>query len=61
MASQSHTDDKAMEQLLTIRDSGATNMMDRPRVQQLALERDMLALVAVADDPESYMALLMSV
>jgi len=61
MASNSHTDDKAMEQLLTIRDSGATNMMDRPRVQQLALERDMLALVAVADDPESYMALLMSV
>ena len=50
-----------MEQLLTIRDSGATNMMDRPRVQQLALERDMLALVAVADDPESYMVLLMSV
>ena len=50
-----------MEQLLTIRDSGATNMMDRQRVQQLALERDMYALVAVADEPESYMALLMSV
>jgi len=61
MASQSHTDDEAMEQLLTIRDSGATNMMDRQRVQQLALERDMYALVAVADEPESYMALLMSV
>ena len=61
MATQSHADDEAMEQLLTIRDSGITNMMDRQRVQQLALERDMYALVAVADDPEAYMALLMSV
>jgi len=61
MATQSHADDDAMEQLLTIRDSGITNMMDRPRVQQLALERDMYALLAVADDPEAYMALLMSV
>lgn len=61
MATQSHADDKAMEQLLTIRDSGITNMMDRQRVQQLAIERDMYALIAVADDPEAYMALLMRV
>jgi hypothetical protein len=50
-----------MEQFLTIRDSGITNMMDRQRVQQLAIERDMYALIAVADDPKAYMALLMRV
>jgi hypothetical protein len=61
MATQSHADDKAMEQFLTIRDSGITNMMDRQRVQQLAIERDMYALIAVADDPKAYMALLMRV
>jgi hypothetical protein len=43
-----------------IRDSGATNMMDRGRVEQIALQNEMYDLAAVCADADEYMKLLMS-
>jgi len=43
-----------------IRDSGKTNMMDRARVEQIALQNEMYDLAAVCGDPADYMKLLMS-
>ena len=43
-----------------IRDSGVTNMMDRPRVEQIALQNEMYDLAAVCGDRSEYMKLLMS-
>ena len=43
-----------------IRDSGATNMMDRKRVQKIALDNEMYDLADVCESADDYMALLMS-
>jgi len=43
-----------------IRDSGATNMMHRQRVEQIALQNEMYDLAAVCADADDYMKLIMS-
>ena len=53
-------DDVALEQLLMIRDSGATNMFDFHTVQRLAYENDLFELVTWMEEHKSeYGALIM--
>jgi hypothetical protein len=42
--------DKIREQIMAIRDSGATNMMDATRVQRLAFEQDFHELVIFIEE-----------
>ena len=42
--------DKIREQILTIRDTGLTNMLDIPMVQRLAYEREFYELVCWIED-----------
>lgn len=42
--------DKIREQIMAIRDSGATNMMDATRVQRLAFEQDLHELVIFIEE-----------
>ena len=43
-----------------LRDSGATNMMHRQRVEQIAFPPEMYDLSSVCADADDYMKLLMS-
>ncbi len=42
--------DKIRDQIMAIRDSGATNMMDAAHVQRLAFEQDLHELVIFIED-----------
>jgi len=42
--------DKIRDQIMAIRDSGATNMMDATRVQRLAFEQDFHELVIFIEE-----------
>ena len=42
--------DKIRDQIMTIRDSGATNMMDATRVQRLAFEQEYHELVIFIEE-----------
>jgi hypothetical protein len=42
--------EKIKEQIMAIRDSGATNMMDTTRVQRLAFEQDFHELVIFLEE-----------
>lgn len=42
--------DKIRDQIMAIRDSGATNMMDAARVQRLAFEQDLHELVIFIEE-----------
>ena len=46
-------DEKVKEQILTIRDTGLTNMFDINMVQRLAYERDFFELVTFLEDHSS--------
>lgn len=49
------------EQILAIRDSGETNMLDHHAVQRLANERDFFELVCfIEDQPKQYFKFIMS-
>jgi len=50
----------AKEQFITIRDTGATNMLNRTAVQVLAAEYGFDELVVYADEAESYMEIINS-
>jgi hypothetical protein len=52
--------DAAIEQFITIRDTGATNMLNRTAVQHLAAEYGFDELVVYADDATSYMEIINS-
>ena len=43
-------DEKVKDQILAIRDTGLTNMVDLPVVQRLAYERDFYELVCWLED-----------
>lgn len=43
-------DDKVKEQILTIRNTGLTNMFDIPMVQRLAYEQGLYELVCYLED-----------
>jgi len=60
MAATNAVNETAVEQLIQIRDSGATNMMDMCMVQHLANERGMYELVVAIEDADrhGYMDLL---
>ena len=42
--------DKIRDQIMAIRDSGATNMMDAARVQRLAFDQDLHELVIFIEE-----------
>ena len=49
------------EQILAIRDSGETNMLDRRAVQRLAHQRDFFELVCfIEDQPSQYSKFIVS-
>lgn len=50
MSDKVKIDQEALEQLLEIRDSGATNMFDFNTVQRLAYEQDFYELVTWMDE-----------
>ena len=53
-------DPKVKEQILSIRDTGLTNMFDLPMVQRLAYERGYFELVLyLADHRDEYALLLL--
>jgi hypothetical protein len=53
--------DKILEQILAIRDSGKTNMLDTTMVQRLAFDNDYYALVnLIEDDKKSYTTFIFS-
>lgn len=54
-------DEKVKEQILAIRDTGRTNMLDTPMVQRLAFERDFYDLVIyIEDHPKEYAHFIMT-
>jgi hypothetical protein len=54
-------DDTIFEQLMEIRDSGETNMLDLNGVQRLAYERDFFELVNfIEDEPKAYWNFIMT-
>ena len=53
--------EKIKEQILAIRDSGETNMLDIRTVQRIAYERDFYELVLfIEDEPKSYVHFIMT-
>lgn len=48
----------AREQFITIRDTGAVNMLNRTGVQSLAAEYGFDELMVYADDPTTYMEII---
>ena len=52
--------DAAREQFITVRDTGRTNMLNRPVVQSIAAECGFDALVFYADSPDTYMEIIES-
>lgn len=54
-------DEKVKEQILTIRDSGLTNMFDVNTVQRLAFERDFYELVNfIEEDKKAYIHFILT-
>lgn len=52
--------DKIRQQIMAIRDSGATNMMDAARVQRLAFEQDLHELVIfIEEQPGEYIRFIL--
>ena len=53
--------DKIREQILAIRDTGLTNMLDIPMVQRLAYEREFYELVCwIEDHKKAYWHFIMT-
>ncbi len=53
--------DTVREQILSIRETGITNMFDLPAVQRLAYERDFFDLVVYLEGhPEEYVHFIMT-
>ncbi len=53
--------EKVKEQILTIRDTGLTNMFDLPVVQRLAYERDFFDLVIYLEEhPKEYVHFILT-
>ena len=53
--------EKVREQILTIRDTGLTNLFDLPVVQRLAYERDFFDLVIyIEEHPKEYVHFILT-